>query len=124
MGSLLGAWIWGTMSDEIGRRKVFFLTSALSILSGIGTALSCGYYSFIFFRLCSAISVAGALISCYVLCLELIGKSRRNFAGMAGSVIYALAYPVLAVLAHYIRNWRLFTLLASASYIVVFKLIR
>lgn len=124
VGALIGAWIWGIVTDKFGRRKVFFLTSLLMILSGIGTALSVGYYSFVFFRLCSGINCAGALLSCYVLCIEIVGKSGRKVAGLTGSAIFSVGYPILAILAYFIRNWRLLTLLISASNFIVFALIR
>ena len=124
VGSLLGAWIWGTLADMYGRRTIFFLTSMLLILSGIGTALSFSYYSFTFFRLCSGMSAAGTLLTCYVLCLEIVGKSGRKIVGIVGSTIFSLSFPLLSILAYFIRNWRLLTLLISASNIVVFALIR
>ena len=124
LGSLLGAWIWGSAADRFGRRKIFFLTTALMSIFGMLTALSFSYYSFIFFRLCTATSGAGALLSLYVLGIELVGKSGRNFAGMAGMVIFALSYPVLAIMAYFIRSWRWLTLLISAGSLVAFTLIR
>lgn len=123
VGALLGAWIWGTMSDKFGRRKVFFITSFLMILSGLGTSLSFNYYSFVFFRVCLASSFSGCLLSSYVLCIELVGKSRRNLAGVFCAIVFGLSYLLLAVLAYFIRNWRVLSFLLSASNVLVFALV-
>ena len=109
-------------ADKIGRKKVLFLSSALMTFFGICTSLSIGYLSFTFFRFCIGVSGSGVLLSSYVLCLELVGKSARTLAGLFGSAVFAVGYPVLAVLAYYIRNWRWLVLLVSVGYVVIFAL--
>jgi len=124
VGILIGAYIWGVASDKIGRRKVFFISSPLLIVFGVGAALSFGIVSFTFFRVCVGINLSGIILSSYVLSLELVGKSARKLVGVVGSFMFGLAYPVLAVLAYYIRNWRLLTLFVSLGFVVVFALYR
>jgi putative MFS transporter len=113
IGSLIGAWVWGTVADKIGRRKVFFITLALAIISGFGYGLSPGYAIFVFFRLLSAISGAGLILSSYVLSVEIVGISARSYAGIAGAGFFSFAYPLLALLAYFIHSWRWLSVVIS-----------
>ena len=113
IGSLIGAWVWGTIADKIGRRKVYFITLALAIMSGLGFGLSPSYPVFVFFRLLSAISSAGVILSSYVLSVEIVGISARSYAGIAGSLFFSLAYPFLALLAYFIHSWRWLSVIIS-----------
>lgn len=106
VGSLIGAWLWGSIADKIGRKKVFFITIACTILSGLGFGLAPSYAVFVFFRLTSAVSGAGVILSGYVLSVEVVGMSARSFVGIASSGFFSLTYPCLAVLAYFIRSWR------------------
>ena len=106
VGSLLGAWLWGTVADKIGRKKVFYITLTCTIISGLGFGLSPSYAVFVVFRLLNAISCAGVVLTSYVLSMEIVGVSARSFAGIAGSGFFAIGYPILACLAYFIRSWR------------------
>ena len=46
VGFLLGAWIWGSVADKIGRKKVFFITCGCLFLSGFSCGFSFSYCSF------------------------------------------------------------------------------
>ena len=122
VGVLVGAYVWGMAADKIGRRKVFFISSALVSAFGVCSALSFGFFSFTFCRLCVGVNLSGIILSSYVLSLELVGKSARKLVGIVGSFVFGLAYPILAVLAYYIRNWRLLTLVVSLGFVVIFAL--
>ena len=113
VGSLIGAWMWGTIADKIGRKKVFFITLACAIVSGFGFGLAPSYTIFVFFRLLSAVSSAGVILSSYVLSVEIVGISARSYAGIAGSAFFSLAYPFLALLAYFIRSWRWLSVVIS-----------
>ena len=106
IGWLIGSWLWGTIADKIGRKKVYFINITCTVLTGLGFGLAPSYTIFVFFRLLSAISYAGISLSCYVLSVEVVDISTRSFAGFLGAVFFSLAYPFLALLAYFIRSWR------------------
>ncbi len=115
VGSMLGAWIFGTLADRIGRRKAYFISIALSAASGFGYSLAPNYYIFIIFRLLVALNLAGVILSSFVLSMEIAGAEYRTFAGLAYSAIFAFCYPILAGLAYLIPNWRLLGVISSLS---------
>ena len=124
IGLLLGAWMWGVVADLIGRKRTFFIASACTILSGFGTGLSLGYYSFILFRILTSLSIAGIVLSSYVLCVELVGMSARGLVTIIMGASFALTYPLVAVMAYFIRSWRVLVFMSSLLGIATFALIK
>lgn len=90
----------------IGRRKVYFICSFFMALSGLGYGLAFNYYLFVMMRFLCAVFGAGFILSSFVLSVEIVGRENRNFAGLLGSGLFAFGYPVVALMAYYIRNWR------------------
>lgn len=117
-GNLVGMWLFGTLSDMFGRRKIFFLAFLVMTLSSIGCGLSPGFYTFTIFRVITSGGSAG-LLATYVLSMEIIGTSYRSFAGMVFHVFFAFGYPVLALMAYYIRGWQTLCITSALSGVVV-----
>ena len=115
VGAMLGAWIWGTVADRIGRRKVYFLTILCTFASGLGYSLAPTFYIFAAFRLLVAFSSAGVILSSYVLSIEITGIDYRTFAGLACGALFALSYPLMAGLAYIIPYWRVFGVVSSVA---------
>ncbi len=95
-----------------GRKKVVFGALIGSILSGIGCGVAPWFFLFAFFRVSLAFFNAG-LIAGFPLTIELVGISKRNLAGLIGGVLFAVGFPVLALLAFLISNWRILTVVCA-----------
>ena len=121
---MLGAWLWGTMADRIGRRKVYFATIVLSATTGLGYSLAPNYYIFLLFRFLVAVSVAGTILSSYVLSIELTSSEGRTEIVMLCGAVYTLCFPLLAVQAYLFPNWRWFGCVTSLSGLLVLLLWR
>ena len=111
------------MSDRFGRRRIFFFAVLTSFLSGLGYSLSTDFYTFTLFRVLLAFFMCGVTAS-YVLCMEIVGPSHRNYATLAYHGFFALGYVLLAVLAYYIRQWRVLCTVASVSLLAFLSLWR
>lgn len=106
VGLLLGAWVWGGLTDMIGRRKVFFISCFFLSSSGLGYGLATNFYFFVVMRFLNAFFGSGFLMSSFVLSVEIVGRENRNFSGLLGSGLFGVGYAVVALMAYYIRNWR------------------
>ena len=124
IGAMLGAWIWGTVADRIGRRKVFFLSILCTVILGLGCSLSPSFYIFAIFRLLVAFSTAGVILSSFVHSVEIIGTEYRTAATMGIFVYFGLCYPLVALSAYLITNWRMFCIVNSLSGLLFFLLWR
>ena len=124
VGAMLGAWLWGTVADRMGRRKVYFATIALSAATGLGYSLAPSYSIFVLFRFLVAVSVAGTILSSYVLSIELTSSEGRTKTVMLASALYTLVFPLLAIQGYLIPNWRWFGCVTSLNGLLVFLLWR
>ena len=124
IGAMLGAWIWGTVADRIGRRKVFFLSILCTVILGLGCSLSPNFYIFAIFRLLVAFSTAGVILSSFVHSVEIIGTEYRTAVTMGIFVYFGLCYPLVALSAYLITNWRMFCIVNSLSGLLFFLLWR
>ena len=106
MGLLVGAWLFGTLSDVYGRKKMFFLAIIGCYLSGIGYGLAINYYMFLLFRVVFGIFSSGIAIVGYALIMEVIGTSKRSSVGMAIQAMFSVGFALLALLAYVFRGWR------------------
>ena len=115
VGLLIGAWVFGTVTDMIGRRKVFFMSTLCAAVCNVLSGLAPGFYFFAFFRIAIAFFSAGLMLSSFSICMEITGISQRTFVGMAIHVFFGVGYLVLAVMAYFIRNWRTLSVIVGLT---------
>lgn len=66
-GVLIGAIVWGGLSDRYGRKPIYFLALVVNLVSGILVAVSPEYISYMVFRFIVASSVTGIFSVAYVI---------------------------------------------------------
>ena len=105
-GKLIGAFVLGVVSDVIGRRKVFFISIILLLISGT-MAYAAPWFSFyLIARLLAGIANSGTTLAGYILALELVDPKHRPIPGIIWHFVNALGNFVLLAFAYYIRDWR------------------
>uniref|UniRef100_A0A7M4E7U6 Solute carrier family 22 member 20-like n=1 Tax=Crocodylus porosus TaxID=8502 RepID=A0A7M4E7U6_CROPO len=116
-GVLLGAFIFGTLSDRVGRRWVL-LSSLLTVgAGGTGAALAPDFIAYCVCRTLSGIGLAGFLINYIGLSLEWVPRGAR--AGVVTWLSYCstAGQMVLAGLAYGVQDWRHLQLAISAPFL-------
>jgi MFS family permease len=58
-GALLGALVFGHLTDRLGRKKLFSITLSVYMLGAVLTALSWGVWSFALFRFITGLAIGG-----------------------------------------------------------------
>ena len=106
VGLLIGAWLFGTLSDMYGRKKMLFLSILGCYISGIGYGLAINYYMFLLFRVGFGIFSSGIAIVGYSLMMEVIGTSKRSSVGIAIQAMFSVGFAILALLGYIFRGWR------------------
>ncbi len=115
-GAVLGAVLFGYLTDRLGRRKLFLVTLATYSLATLATALSWNFFSFAAFRMLTGLGIGGEYAAINSAVDELIpGKVRGtvdlivNATFWLGAILGSLASYFLlnthAVSAH--LSWRL-----------------
>ncbi|XP_014800389.1 PREDICTED: solute carrier family 22 member 13 [Calidris pugnax] len=119
-GLLLGAVIFGPLSDRIGRRPIFLISLLLQGLFGVGIAFVPHFYVYMAFRCVVGASVSGLLITDLALATEWVGVSSRPKAVLISHCFVAIGQIILAGLSYGIRNWRLLEIAGSAPIFAFF----
>ncbi|CAM9241400.1 unnamed protein product [Bubo scandiacus] len=120
VGLLLGAMIFGPLSDRVGRQPIFLISILLQGLFGVGVAFVPHFYVYMAFRCVVGASVSGILITALALATEWVGVSSRPKAVLISHCFFAIGQMILAGLSYGIRNWRLLEIAGSAPVFALF----
>ncbi|XP_029799069.1 solute carrier family 22 member 16 [Suricata suricatta] len=113
VGVLLGAMVFGHLSDRIGRRFVLWSTSTGMFLFGLAAAFSFNYYSFMIARFLIAMSGSGYLVVVFVYVTEFIGMKSRTWACIQMHSFFAVGTMVVALTGYFVRTWWIYQIVLS-----------
>ncbi|XP_014331990.2 solute carrier family 22 member 16 isoform X1 [Bos indicus] len=113
-GVLLGAVIFGYLSDRAGRRLVLWASSTGVFLFGIAAAFTFDYYSFIVARFLLAISGSGYLVVVFVYVTEFVGMKSRTWASIHLHSFFAFGTMVVALTGYFVRTWWIYQIVLSS----------
>lgn len=113
-GYLVGSIVLGGLGDRFGRRPVMFSSFILILIGGLGCAFGpqdsfgilASYIIYAISRFIIAIGTRGINITGFVLGMEIVGKSKRTFAGIVFEYFFAIGQLILVAFAYFIRDWR------------------
>ncbi|XP_016952790.1 organic cation transporter protein [Drosophila biarmipes] len=106
LGVLLGSFIFGQMSDKLGRKPTFFASLVLQVICGVLAAVSPEYFSYTISRMIVGATTSGVFLVAYVIALEMVGSSYRLFAGVAMQMFFSVGFMLTAGFAYFIHDWR------------------
>uniref|UniRef100_A0A061RDK7 MFS transporter, OCT family, solute carrier family 22 (Organic cation transporter), member 4/5 n=2 Tax=Tetraselmis sp. GSL018 TaxID=582737 RepID=A0A061RDK7_9CHLO len=114
-GFIIGAGIFGSMSDNLGRKRALTTAMVISGLMAIIGGVSQSYWIFLTCRCVSGIGVAGIGMVAYILGCEYVGPSWRGLLGVAAQQFFAFGAILLPVIAYLMPSWRALSILTGAS---------
>lgn len=89
-GVLVGSYIWGHLSDVIGRLKAIYISMALGIAAGFASSFSTSIYMYALLRFVVGINQAGYGLASYVLAVEVVGPSKRYLMGNVAAIFFGI----------------------------------
>ncbi|XP_027012006.1 solute carrier family 22 member 6 [Tachysurus fulvidraco] len=119
-GVLLGALIFGGLSDKFGRRILLLISYLLLAVTGTCTAFASSFSIFCLFRFFSGMALSGIILNSFSLIVEWIPTRIRTVVGTMNGYCYTTGQLILAALAYNIRDWRWLTLAVSLPFYVFF----
>nr|XP_045611722.1 synaptic vesicle glycoprotein 2A-like isoform X1 [Procambarus clarkii] len=129
IGMMIGAMIWGSLSDNVGRRRALLSALFVNALFGIMTAFMPTYGIFMTTRLCSGIGIGGGIPIVFAYYCEFVTQAERGrhlswllvfwaiggvfTALMAWIIIPRTGITVVLDEEHHFSSWRVFLVVCS-----------
>ncbi|CAH1241763.1 SLC22A5 [Branchiostoma lanceolatum] len=105
VGVLLGAVIFGDLSDRFGRKKIYFLSLFIMLVFGVSTAFAHNYWLFVFLRMIIGATNSGVFLTAFVLASELVSPDHRTLISMFLVIFFGVGGMMLSLMAYLIRYW-------------------
>ncbi|XP_041106958.1 solute carrier family 22 member 7-like [Polyodon spathula] len=118
IGVMIGAIVFGGLSDKFGRKPMLLASFILSIVFGVAATFSVSYVMFAIMRSLTGFGLTGIVIISMCLTIEWVDIEHRTFIGVFGSMVWSAGNMMLAAIAYLIRDWR-WLLLAVTSPLVI-----
>ncbi|XP_078122281.1 solute carrier family 22 member 6 [Sander vitreus] len=119
-GVLVGAVVFGGLSDRYGRRILLVISNLLMAVSGTCVAFSNSFTLYCVFRFGCGMALSGLGLNTFSLIVEWIPTRVRTVVGTITGYSYTVGQLILAVIAYFIRDWRWLTLAVSLPFYVSF----
>ncbi|XP_052047814.1 solute carrier family 22 member 7 [Apodemus sylvaticus] len=113
IGVLVGAVVYGYLSDRFGRRRLLLVAYVSSLALGLASAASVSYVMFVITRTLTGLALAGFTIIVLPLELEWLDVEHRTVAGVISTIFWTGGVLLLALVGYLIRSWRWLLLAAT-----------
>lgn len=123
IGMLLGAWLWGWLSDRIGRKTGFIATIAIDSVFGLLSAFSPSFIILLVLRALTGFGVGGTLPVDYSIFAEYLPAKKRGRYLVLLEAFWAVGTLVAAGLAWLVvptLGWRWLLGLSAIPGIIIF----
>nr|XP_056708558.1 solute carrier family 22 member 6-B-like [Euleptes europaea] len=119
-GVLVGAIVFGGLSDKFGRKALLVWSCLQMAVSGSCAAFSPSFTAYCIFRFLSGMAVSGVGLNCVSLSVEWTPMQSRATVSMVTGYSYSVGQFILAGMAFTIRDWRWLQLAVSFPYLAFF----
>ncbi len=82
VGAVLGALLFGWLTDRLGRKKLFSVTVVVYLVATVASGLSWSFWSFALFRFITGMGIGGEYAAVNATIQELIPARRRGFTDL------------------------------------------
>ncbi|XP_060068379.1 organic cation transporter protein-like [Ylistrum balloti] len=113
-GVLVGAIGLGSLSDIIGRKKTLYISFLLLLGSTLGVAWAPDFITFCVLRFLVGTSCAGMFMTAFVIGMELVGPSKRVWAGIVIEYFFALGLVILGGVGYAFKEWKYIEITCAA----------
>ena len=108
-GYLVGGFVFGILTDKIGRKPTFMISNFLMVTGGLLGAVSPEFFTFVISRILTGFAIAGVEAACFVMGMELVGPSKRTLAGIICWFFETTGLLTAVTLAYLVRYQSFFT---------------
>ncbi|XP_070774910.1 organic cation/carnitine transporter 2-like [Enoplosus armatus] len=114
VGGLIGSFISGHLSDQFGRKPVFFFTVILQTVTSLVQATSISWVMFCILNCLRGLGQISNYIASLILGSEVLSQSARvSYTLLGHSLGFGIGYALLPLFAYFIRGWRMLLVAAA-----------
>ncbi|XP_040035145.2 solute carrier family 22 member 7 [Gasterosteus aculeatus] len=114
LGVMLGAVVFGFLSDKYGRKNTLLASYITAIVFGFASAFADSYVVFAVLRFLTGFGLTGIGINSVVLSIEWVDTEHRVFIGVIGSLSWSAGNMLLAGFAFLVKDWRTLIMTVTA----------
>eukprot|EP00051_Salpingoeca_urceolata_P013547 m.170285 g.170285 ORF g.170285 m.170285 type:complete len:533 (+) comp17824_c0_seq9:304-1902(+) len=104
LGMMLGGWMWGSASDQMGRKRTLLAAMVFNFFFSFGSAFSVNFWMFIGMRFASGLGIGGSIPILFNYCGEMVPAKFRGrmlslvacFWMVGGVLVAALAWAIVS----------------------------
>ncbi|XP_076466187.1 organic cation transporter protein-like [Babylonia areolata] len=119
IGCLVGTLLCGFLADRFGRKIPFYLGGLTLIAGGFGIAFSPSLPILNICRFIIGVARMTLMVNGLVLGMEMVGPSKRVFAGTFIEVMWCVGLFLLLPIAYLVRHWRYLEIALSVPSVVL-----
>ncbi|XP_069131245.1 organic cation transporter protein-like isoform X1 [Argopecten irradians] len=117
-GKLVGAIVFGTLSDALGRRLTFNLSLMMMVGLAFGMSWSSSFEVYAVIMTAIGATTQGVFPVGFVLGVELVGPSKRKYAGIVIEYFFSVGLMLVAGVSYFARHWFYINIICSAPAIL------
>ncbi|XP_023652108.1 solute carrier family 22 member 7-like isoform X2 [Paramormyrops kingsleyae] len=106
IGVMIGAVLFGSLSDRYGRKRMMLLSYVLGMAFGLASAFSSSFVMFAILRFFTGLGITGISIISTVLSVEWVSIEHRRVVGVLDSLAWTFGSIMLACIAYLVNDWR------------------
>ncbi|KAK2817095.1 hypothetical protein Q5P01_025286 [Channa striata] len=114
IGVMLGAAVFGYLSDRFGRKRTLLVSYVITTFFGFASAFSHNFTMFAVTRFFTGLGISGVSIITVVLNIEWVDIKHRTAAGLFLSMDWTTCAALLPVMAYLVNDWRYLTAASTA----------
>ncbi|XP_048862629.1 solute carrier family 22 member 7-like isoform X4 [Brienomyrus brachyistius] len=105
IGVMIGAVLFGSLSDRYGRKRMMLLSYVLGMAFGLASAFSSSFVMFAILRFFTGLGITGISIISTVLSVEWVSIEHRRVVGVLDSLAWTFGSIMLACIAYLVNDW-------------------
>ncbi|XP_057379735.1 carcinine transporter-like [Daphnia carinata] len=120
VGGIIGVYIFGVISDRVGRKISFFLCLSVELVGGFLTALAPNFWLWAACRFVVGLTIPAIYQIPFIIALELVGPTYRTFITVMTCLFYTLGMLLLSGVAYVVRDWTHLCYATTLPFLVFF----
>ncbi|XP_037694603.1 solute carrier family 22 member 20 [Choloepus didactylus] len=119
-GVLVGAAVFGSLADRLGRKAPLVWSYLQLAVSGAATAYFGSFSAYCVLRFLTGMTFSGVILNSLSLVVEWMPTQGRTLAGILLGFSFTLGQLILAGVAYLVRPWRWLQFAVSAPFLIFF----